>query len=291
MLLAPLIVQVSDKIVLRFVASEWLLRSMELTRVAAYSMGTEKHIIICGYGRSGQYLARFLEQEDVAFMALDLDPERVRDAAAAGENVVYGDASRHETLVAAGIQRASALVITFADVHNALKVMHHAQALRPDLPVVVRATDEAEMEKLARGGAVEVVPEAFEASLMLASHALALTGVPITRVVRHIRELRAQRYALMRGFFHGATDSADSPDAQQARLRSVILEADAFAVGRSLAELGLVDAEVGVSAIRRRGIRGVNPAPETRLLAGDVLVLLGPPEALARAETRLNSGE
>lgn len=201
MLLAPLIVQVSDTLVMRFVASEWLLRSMELTRVAAQSLNTEKHILICGYGRSGQYMAHFLEQENVSYVALDLDPERVREAAAAGDTVVYGDAARRETLVAAGIMRASALVVSFDEVEAALRVIHHAHALRPGLPVVVRASDDADIEKLAQAGAAEVVPEALEASIMLASHALALTGVPISRVVRRIREVRNQRYALMRGFF------------------------------------------------------------------------------------------
>ena len=177
MLLAPLIVQASDKLVMRFVASEWLLRSMELTKVAAQSFTTEHHIIICGYGRCGQYMARFLEQENVAYMALDLDPERVREAGAAGDTVVYGDAARRETLLAAGIMRASALVVSFSDVNAALRVIHHAHALRPDLPVVARASDESDMEKLSDAGVAEVVPEALEGSIMLASHALALVGV------------------------------------------------------------------------------------------------------------------
>jgi K+:H+ antiporter len=290
MLLAPLIVQMSDKLVMRFVASEWLLRSMELTRVAAQSMTTEKHVIICGYGRSGQYMARFMEQEHVSYVALDLDPERVREAAAAGDTVVYGDASRRETLVAAGISRASALVISFAEVEAALRVMHHAHALRPELPIVVRATDESSMEKLSLGGAAEVVPEAFEGSIMLASHALALIGVPLNRVVRRIRDIRSQRYALMRGFFHGATDALDGPESNQVRLHSITLQPGAYAIGRSIGELCLGELAVGVSAVRRHQIRGVSPSAETIILAGDVLVLQGVPGNLELAENRLLRG-
>jgi CPA2 family monovalent cation:H+ antiporter-2 len=78
---------------MRFVASEWLMRSMHLTKIAVQSMGTEKHAILCGFGRNGQYLARFLGQEGVNYIALDLDPDRVREAAAGGESVVFGDAS------------------------------------------------------------------------------------------------------------------------------------------------------------------------------------------------------
>ncbi len=290
MLFAPLIVQVSDKLVMRFVASEWLLRSMELTKVAAQSLNTEKHIIVCGYGRSGQYMARFLEQENVNYVALDLDPDRVREAGAAGDTVVYGDAARRETLMAAGIMRASALVISFAAVDAALRVIHHVQALRPDLPVVVRATDEADMERLVKAGAAEVVPEAFEGSIMLASHALALIGVPLNRVVRRIREIRNQRYSLMRGFFHGASDVGDGIEAHEARLHSVTVPAGAPTIGRALGELMLDEFGVSVPAVRRRGIRGLQPGVETRIEAGDVVVLLGLPAGLEAAEQRLLSG-
>ena len=290
MLLAPLVVQVSDKLVMRFVASEWLLRSMELTRVAAQAMNTSKHIIVCGYGRSGQYMARFMEQENVSYVALDLDPERVREAAAAGDTVVYGDASRHETLMAAGIMRASALVISFGEVEAALRVMHRALALRPDLPIVARAADEKDMIRLSQGGAAEVVPEAFEGSIILASHALALIGVPLNRVVRRIRDVRNQRYALMRGFFHGASDAADGPDARQMRLHPVTLPAGAHAVGKTIGMLALEDFGVTVSAVRRRNIRGLAPSADTLMMAGDVVVLLGIPAALEQAEGRLLRG-
>ena len=108
MLIAPFIVQYSERVVVRFVASEWMMRSMQLTKIAAHSMGAEKHVILCGFGRSGQYLARFLGQENITYVALDLDPDRVREAAAGGENVVYGDVGRKEALMAAGLMRLSA---------------------------------------------------------------------------------------------------------------------------------------------------------------------------------------
>ena len=290
MLLAPLIVQVSDKLVLRFVASEWLLRSMELTRVAAQSMNTENHIVICGYGRSGQHLARFLEQEEVTYMALDLDPERVREARAAGDAVVYGDAARHETLQAAGVMRASALVISFSGANAALRVIHHVRAIRPDLPIIARAADETDMERLSDAGAAEVVAETFESSIMLASHALALIGVPVNRVVRRIRAIRNERYALMRGVFHGVTDAPDGPDGLELRLHSITIPPGAKSVGETIGALDFAALEVEVSAIRRRNIRGLQPGPETRVEAGDVVVLLGNAGNLERAEQRLLQG-
>ena len=288
MLIAPFIVQYSERIVVRFVASEWLMRSMQLTKIAAQSMGSEKHAILCGFGRNGQYLARFLAQEDINYVALDLDPDRVRDASAGGENVVYGDAGRKEALMAAGLMRASVVIVTISDTALAEKVLHHVQELRHDLPVVVRTFDERDMERLTRAGAAEVVPEALEASLMLASHALVLVGVPINRVLKRIRQTRSKRYSLLRGFYRGISDrDHDEDDEHHPRMHSVLLEPGAGAIGKTLDELDLENLGCEVSAIRRRGIRAVEPAPETRLLEGDVVVVLGLPEAIAAANERL----
>lgn len=291
MLVAPFIVQYSEKLVMRFVASEWLLRSMQLTNIAAQSMGTEKHAILCGFGRNGQYLARFLVQEGVNYIALDLDPDRVREAAAAGESVVFGDATRKEALIAAGLMRASVVIITMSDTQLAERVLHHIQAMRPDVPVVVRTKDERDMERLTKAGATEVVPEALEASLMLASHALVLLGIPINRVIKRVRQTRSQRYSLLRGFYRGMSDRErdDDDDHFQPRLHSVLLAAGAAAIGRTLDDLNLEALGCEVSAIRRRGIRAVEPAPETRLQEGDVVVVLGDPEAVSAAELRLLS--
>jgi CPA2 family monovalent cation:H+ antiporter-2 len=291
MLLAPIIVHYSNSLVLRFAASEWLMRSMELTMIAAQTMSTEKHAVICGFGRSGQYLARFLAQEGVSYIALDLDPERVREAAAGGENVVYGDSTRRETLIAAGVNRASVLIVSFADTRAAEKVLHHVRELRPDLPVVVRTLDEKDFEQLHRAGAAEVVPETLEASMMLASHALIHVGVPINRVLRRVRQTRAARYSTLRGFFHGESDrEEDAHDGDEPRLHSVSLVAGAYAIGRTLGELAVDGRGVEVTAVRRRNIRALEPSADTRFESGDVVVLLGVPAALAVAEGRLLKG-
>jgi len=288
MLIAPFIVQYSEWVVMRFVASEWLMRSMQLTKIAAQSMGSEKHAILCGFGRNGQYLARFLTQEGINYVALDLDPDRVREAAAGGENVVYGDVGRKEALMAAGLMRASVVIVTVSDTPLAEKVLHHVHELRPDVPVVVRTADERDMERLTRAGAAEVVPEALEASLMLASHALVLVGIPINRVLKRVRQTRSQRYSLLRGFYRGMSDrDHDEEDEHQPRLHSVLLASGSGAIGRTLDALNLEALECEVSAIRRRGIRALEPAPETCLEEGDVVVLLGTPEAVTAAEERL----
>ena len=288
MLAAPFMIQASDKLVLRWSNAEWMLKSLDLHRIAVTSLATERHVILCGYGRTGQRMSHLLEQEGIRCIALDPDPERVREAAAAGEPVVYGDASRRETLIAAGITRASALVVTFADTRLALKILHHAREINPVLPVVVRTLDDTALDALLAAGAAEVVPETFESSLMLASHTLVMLGVPLRRVVRRIRDVREQRYSLLRGFFHGGTDEDEAEDANAPRLHSVI-----FAAGQkkhTLGEFQLNDLGVSVAAIRRRESRTLSPGPETELLDGDVIVLLGTSEQLAVAEMRLLQG-
>ena len=223
MLVAPVLIQNIDRIVRRLTANDWLARAAQVTAIATQAMARQEHVIVCGYGRSGQNLARLLEAEDIAFVALDNDPLRVREASGAGTSVVYGDAGRRESLAAAGLAKARAVVITFADVPLALKILHLVHQARPELPVVVRTVDDSALDRLLDAGAAEVVPEVLEGSLMLASHSLLLLGVPLNRVLARIRAIREERYGLFRGFFHGATDTADAAENLQPRLKSVLL--------------------------------------------------------------------
>ena len=133
-----------------------------------------------------------MEQEAIAVIALDIDPQRVREAGAAGESVVFGDAARREVLIAAGLMRASALVVSYADTASVLRILHVVNELRPGMPVVVRTVDDSDIDRLKQAGAAEVVPEIMEGSLMLASHALMLVGAPIqSRPAPYPRDARA----------------------------------------------------------------------------------------------------
>lgn len=160
-------------------------------------------MIICGYGRIGQSVAHFLDEEKVPFIALDLDSVRVREARTAGEPVYYGDATDRDILEALGLEHARLVVISHDDVSAALKVLNHLRAVRPGLPVMVRTRDEGRVEELQAAGALEVVPETLEAGLMIASQALLLLDAPLSRVMRRIQEQRSGRYRLMREFFRG----------------------------------------------------------------------------------------
>jgi monovalent cation:H+ antiporter-2, CPA2 family len=291
MLIAPFIVERSELIARRWSGGEWMNRARQVHDIAVRSMAANQHVIICGYGRSGQNLARFLEQEQVAFIALDIDPQRIREAVSAGESVVFGDAGRREVLIASGLMRARALAITYSNTASALAILAHTQQLRPGLPVVVRTLDDTDIDRLKAAGAAEVVAEVMEGSLMLASSALMLLGVPLTRVLRRIRETREHRYQLFRGFFRGVTDeSEDREEALQQRLHSVSLAQGSGAIGKRLDKLNLPSVDVEVTAVRRRNVRTTTPAPDTVLEEGDVVVVLGTAEAVIAAEMKLMQG-
>ncbi len=290
MLATPFIVMYSEAIVRKLVASDWMQQSLQVTSLARKMIDTAEHVIICGYGRCGQNLARMLEREGIPYMALDLDPDRVRQAAAAGDSVVFGDAARPQALMAAGLSRASAVAITYLDVPGALKVLAAVRAHAPTVPVVVRTQDDHELEKLQRAGATAVVPETVEGSLMLASHALALVGVPMRRVIRLAQEARDARYHLLRGYFRGADDDASLEDLEQERLDSFTLQTGSRWVGQALARLGLADAGVRVVGLRRSHGRTMEPEEDTVLESGDTLVLSGLPGPLATATERLQRG-
>jgi len=290
MLVAPFIIERSEHIVRHVSGADWLARAMELHNVAVQSMAVDQHVVVCGYGRSGQNLARLLGREKISSIALDNDPERVREAAAAGHSVVYGDASRREVLIAAGLLRAKALVVSVADTQLALRVLSLVQQARPGLPVIVRTIDDADIEQLRQAGAAEVIADIMEGSLMLASHALMLLGVPLPRVLAHIRRTRESRYELFKGFFHGSTDEHEDNERPQPRLHSVLVTPGAAAIGRALAALQLNALGVEVKSLRRRGAQATAPVPETLILEGDVLVLLGVAESLAAAEIKLLQG-
>ena len=204
MLLAPFVIERARHWGARLSQDEWLRHSAALQEVAAHAFGIENHAIICGYGRTGQSVARFLYKENIPFIALDMDAHRVQQALTAGENVVFGSADRREVLLAAGLERARIVVVTYPDVPSAMKTLGLVRGRRPDLPVIVRAADDAHLDEFKRAGATEVVPEVMEGSLMLAAQTLVRLDVPMRRVLRDVEEARRRRYELLRERYRDA---------------------------------------------------------------------------------------
>jgi CPA2 family monovalent cation:H+ antiporter-2 len=292
MLAGPLLVRYNGRV------ADFILRrrtvepsEMALETAATRELAERKHVIICGFGRVGQNLARVLESRGLEFIALDLDPYRVRDARQAGDPVVYGDASEPGVLQALGLEHASALVVSFDATQTALRIVRAARRLRNDLPVLVRTEDDSQLDQLQAAGATEVIPGTFETSLSLVAHVLLCLKVPPQEVLQTTEDIRHNRYSILRSVFRKRDSrhlDADHPLRQQ--LHTVVLPPGASAVGRTIRELGMDEGAVLVNAVRRDGIVGRNPGPETRLREGDVVVLWGPPEDLERAESRLLMG-
>jgi CPA2 family monovalent cation:H+ antiporter-2 len=294
MLVGPLVVRYNKRIADtllrrgRATASEMALETATTRDIAA-----REHIIICGFGRVGQNLARILERRGFEYVALDSDPLRVRDARMAGDPVVYGDAMHPEVLRTLGLGHASVVVVTFDAPDTALRIVRTVRRMRADVPLLVRTEDDAKLDALQAAGATEVIPGTFETSLALASHLLLFLKVPATDVLETTEQVRHERYAILRSVFRRRdVDRLPEDGSRRPReqLCTVVLPPGATAVGRSIAEAGLDRGPVTVSAIRREGITGRDPAPETRLREGDVLVLWGRPEDVEVVENRLLMG-
>ncbi|MBC7787871.1 MAG: cation:proton antiporter [Methylophilaceae bacterium] len=294
MIIAPFIIQYNGRIARKMVRSYTRNSSKIVEDIDAIGKNLHDHVIICGYGRSGQFLGRFLKEENIPFIALDIDPARVQDAAAAGEHVMYGDASRRVVLQAAGVGRAKAMIISYADMRASMKVLHVMQEVYPDVPVVVRTLDDANMDAFREAGATEVVPEVLEGSLMLASHALVLLGVPLNRVVKRIRAFREERYKMFRGYFRGVTDTNldSSEQRKMLRLHSVEINKEAYVKGLYLSHINFAKYNVEVQLLRRPNmLEDIAPRPDILIAEGDVIVLLGSSEALSSIETYLLTGK
>ena len=286
MLASPLLFILGTRLAARLEGGAWMSEAKGVHEIAARAFGIQKHVILCGYGRSGQNLARLLESERIPFIALDHDPRRVRAASQAGDRVVFGDSSRAEVLMAAGVHRARAVVVSFAHTQSALKIIAAVQRLRPDAPVIVRTVDDNDLDRLRDAGATEVVPEVMEGALMLGSQTMLMAGVPLARVLKRIRQIREARYGAMRGYFRGLTDE-DDEDAGSERLASVQIKPASGARMKQLGDLDFARLKVTLVAVRRPGAGQLEVRADSLLQPGDILLLRGDPDALAAAEMLL----
>lgn len=286
MLASPMLFLAGNRLARRLEGGAWMEQARGVHEIAARVFGLQKHVILCGYGRSGQSLARLLESERIPFIALDHDPRRVRAASQAGDRVVFGDSTRAEVLMAAGVQRARTVVVSFAHTPSALKIIAAVQRLKPEASIIVRTVDDNDLDKLREAGATEVVPEVMEGALMLGSQTMLMAGVPLARVLKRIRQTREARYGAMRGYFRGLTDE-DEEESGGERLASVLLDAHAGVLGKPLGDLDFSALKVTLVGLRRPRAGPFEYGPETPLQAGDILLLRGNTEALTAAETAL----
>lgn len=286
MLAAPILIQRADWLAMRLSPQDWMMQSVRMQNIASKAFGRSGHVVICGFGRSGQSLARLLRSESVQYLALDTDPDRVRIASRAGEPVVYADSSKREALISVGLQRASALAITFDDTAAAERVLRLVRQLAPKLPVLVRTAHEADILRLREAGATEVIPEIVEGSLMMGSHVMALAGVSLPKVFRRVREVRAARYEMLQGYFEGSDDRhEDLIEHDSVMLRSIEVPEDSAWAGLPVEALMMNDA-TRLIAVIRQGQR-IAASDLEFMEPQDLLILTGSGEGLQVIEERL----
>lgn len=293
MITASFLIPYNGKIA-RFLSRSYTKNSQKnIDKIDEVGHNLSDHVILCGYGRSGQFLGRFLKEENISFIAIDMDLNRVNDAASAGEKVMYGDASRRVVLNAAGISTCKAVIITYADDRASSKVLSVIRESYLELPIIVRTTDETSIERLQEEGASEVVPEVLEGSLMLGSHALIMLGVPLGRVVKKIRAFRSERYAMFRGYFKGTTDITDDFSGQeQLELHSIEVRKNPLLLSAKLDSIRFEDFHVQIQYLRRPNmLEDIEPRPDILLSNGDTLVILGLQKDINRFEKYLSTGK
>ena len=293
MICAPFLIPYNGRIA-RFLSKSYIKNSQKnIDKINDIGHNLSDHVILCGYGRSGQFLGRFLKEEHIPFIAIDMDLNRVNDASNAGELVMYGDASRRVVLNAAGIKNCKAVIITYADDRASSKVLTVVRETYLDLPVIVRTADESSIALLQKEGATEVVPEVLEGSLMLGSHALMVLGIPLGRIVKKIRSFRSERYAMFRGYFKGSTDiSDDFSGEEQLELHSIEVKRNPLLMGSKLENIRFEDFNIQIQYLRRPNmLENIEPRSDIILDNGDILVILGMQQNINHFEKYISSGK
>lgn len=290
MVLAPVIIS-NNKRIARLLLGERgpPKTAIEREDVVTQAVARREHVILCGFGRVGQNVGRVLEAQGFEYIAIDLDAVRVRHARQMGQPVVYGDSADEQVLEEVGLANANAVVISFSDNRTSLAILRSLRRLRADVPVLVRTPDDSRLHELKAAGATEVIPEAFEASLMLASHVLMSLKVPPSTVMRSVAELRGNRYEMLRNVI-ARGDHSDNDAGFAEEVRSVVLPPGSWCIGKRVDEVRKAGAQVAFSGIRRQGILGREPSGETEFEDGDIVVIYGTPEALEHAEAVMLAG-
>ena len=293
MSIAPFLVKFNGKITKKIHGNSYLSNHHGIEKIIMDdNQHLNRHVILCGFGRVGQTVGRFLTKANTNIVALDMDIRRVHEAHAAGENVYYGDAAKETILKAAFLNKAKIVIITFSDFHASIKILKNIRRINKHIPVLVRTPDDSHVNELLEAGANEVIPDTFESSIMLASHLMLMIGEPPRKVLREIRGIRKNRYRLLENFYPGEDDNPmEQHQVMKGIIHTIVLTPDYFATGKTVGELEFHKFDVRVEAIKRGSIRGDNPSNETRLRVEDHLVLSGTPENMESIEVYLTTGK
>ena len=250
------------------------------------------HVILVGFARVGQSTARMLKLEGIQFVAVDFDPIRVQESRAAGEQIIFGDATQKDILRSAHVEQAKLILITFDQPDQAIKLIAAAKQLQPAVQIIVRARKDKQLDALYDAGATQVVPELQEGNLMIISQVMHYSGVPMSRILKRVTAERKGRYDHMRGFYPGETTEINPATQDKLEfIHPIIVGSKAFAVGKSLADLNLAKLKVNLKGLRRNQHELQSPTLDETICAGDVLIVVGKPRRVERTERFILEGD
>ncbi|HPU85053.1 MAG TPA: cation:proton antiporter [Candidatus Latescibacteria bacterium] len=253
--------------------------------------GLTDHLIIVGYGVNGRNVASAAAEALIPYVIIEMNPETVRRERANGESILFGDGSQPVVLEHAGILQARVLVVATPDATGTRRIVENARRMNPSVYIIARTRFVTEVAPLYKLGADEVIPEEFETSVEIFSRVLRKYLIPREQIENFIRTIRAGGYDMFRSFSGDHTALSEI----QTSLRDV--EVSTFPVdegcrmaGQTLAELGL-RSRTGITILGiRRGDKTIpNPGGEETIHAGDVLLVMGPPDAVASVSDLLKS--
>ncbi|MEW6994496.1 monovalent cation:proton antiporter-2 (CPA2) family protein [Colwelliaceae bacterium MEBiC 14330] len=251
----------------------------------------DNHVIICGFGRIGQTVSRFLKQDKIDFVAIDVDPLRTQKARDAGEKVLFGSSRQTEVLNAACLMKAKLVVIAFGNDKQSLEVIQKVRTMNTGVPILVRTRNDDQLNALQAAGANEVVPESLEGSLMLVSQVLSLSGVPFSRIMRRVQKERKNHYNHLHGFFQGEqTDMSPQAIDKIEFAHAIMINDNSYACGKTLASLDLQQRRVYSVALHRDGVETESPELDCILQNQDTLIIRGKPRRVERVERYLQEG-
>lgn len=291
MLIAPLLITLAPWLVNRFAKKSWDEKSLDLHQMLVENMSKSDHVIIVGFGRTGQTVARMLKTEGINYYALDTNVERVQSARLAGEPIAFGDAKRKDILLAAGLNRAHMVILTshlFKENEHILSVIMQQ---RPTLPVIVRSSSDENTRILGEKGASGVISDEQETGLVLASEVMLHYGMPFYRVYNIIRSVRQDKYSSLKDIYLGDDEKAAAQGSKSIYRDSIQLPQEAFAVGKELRSLPFSQLKVGLLGIRRGTKLIKKPEAEFTLIENDVVLVIGLPANVEQLKHILLGGK
>src|SRR5579883_462644 len=291
--IAPVLIRFNKQIAGFFTAkTKKLSETASQSEIIQHAKKLHNHVIICGYGRVGQHIARMLDKVHFPYVGIDSDADLVQRASLAGDEVIYGDLSHPEILEKAGVNHAKVVILCLSDHRSTLQSLSMIKQHFPKLPVLVRCRDKSELKQIKKIGATNVFAETFEVSLTLSNHLLHLIKLPRDKIAEIIQDVRNTDYDELQKVFVGALseESDQFEESLHEQLRPIVITESAFAVDHKLNELNLHDLGVEVISLRRGHEKQVKPHGNIKILANDILVLFGTLNHLEAAENYLLEG-